>query len=327
MQTNLYPWQEKNWQQFEQRFQQQKQPHALLFAGQVGLGKYHFACHAAQYLLCAQHQACGQCKACHLFSANTHADFLCIEPEGKSQTIKVDQIRELTDFIASRPQQGDYRVIIIHHAERMNTAASNALLKSLEEPGEHCVFFLTSAQPMQLLATVRSRLQMMLFHASLEQSQHWLEQQSLKTDLSLAELWALNPGSPLQIPAMIDSGNLSQQLAFISQLLTGTHPIALAERYKDQPATTVLHWLVNALTDVLKAQSGIDHLRYLSYAPQLQQYAQTIDPIKAFNLLDHCHKIQASLQQAVALNTQLLLEETLIYWHRLRLKTESMAHQ
>ncbi|AVP96669.1 DNA polymerase III subunit delta' [Ahniella affigens] len=168
MSAVLAPWLQEDWQRLLSRRAQGRLPHALLLAGPRGLGKRVFAEQVRAWLLCTAADqtdaACGQCKACHLLRAGNHPDALTItfEPrdDGKLRTeIIVDQIRALSARFAQTSQRGGWRVAIIEPAEAMNTAASNALLKTLEEPEASVMMILVSDQPMRLSATIRSRCQ------------------------------------------------------------------------------------------------------------------------------------------------------------------------
>lgn len=161
------PWQQEPWQRLVSRFP--KIPHAILLSGIPGTGKRQFADRLAAWLLCLNRnpddqpqQACGKCNSCQWLKADTHPSLLHISPEvdnkGKvSQFVKIDQIRELMPFVQQTGK--GWRVIIIEPAESLNISAANALLKTLEEPGEQVTLILVSDQPLQLPATIRSRLQ------------------------------------------------------------------------------------------------------------------------------------------------------------------------
>src|SRR5690606_26412999 len=79
---------------------------------------------------------CGQCKSCKLMQAESHPDFYLLQPnpELKTPTIGVDAIRGLTNSLQETANQGHNKVAVIEQADRMTVAASNALLKTLEEP-------------------------------------------------------------------------------------------------------------------------------------------------------------------------------------------------
>src|SRR3989304_5066446 len=89
------------------------------------------------------------------------SDLLVVEPDG--QVIKIEQIRELERVLSFRPQHGKYRVVVIREAERMTAEASNAFLKTLEEPPAGNVLVLQAADLSQLMPTIVSRCQMVRF--------------------------------------------------------------------------------------------------------------------------------------------------------------------
>jgi DNA polymerase-3 subunit delta' len=84
-----------------------------------------------------------------------HPDFLSVEPEGVQ--IRIDRVREALAFAAGRPYESPRRVARVLRADLLGLEAGNALLKSLEEPGERFRWILTSTRPDSLLATIRSR--------------------------------------------------------------------------------------------------------------------------------------------------------------------------
>jgi DNA polymerase III subunit delta' len=146
---DYYPWQAAERKRLVQQREADKMPHALLLSGARHLGKRDFALCMAGYLLCGTPVAgdpCGTCANCHLVAAGTHPDLRLIEPEG-SKLIKIEQIRELTDWVNQTAQRGGFKVALIHPAEQMNLNAANALLKSLEEPSAGTVIILVSETP------------------------------------------------------------------------------------------------------------------------------------------------------------------------------------
>src|SRR3990167_3152229 len=126
------PWLQSSWDFLLERKKNKTLPHALLFTGNKGVGKYELSIAFSRYLLCHTEQSCGQCHGCVLFSAGHHPDFFVLMPEEQGQ-IKIDQIRQITEKLNYTAQQGSYRIVVIKEAHAMNTAAANALLKTLEE--------------------------------------------------------------------------------------------------------------------------------------------------------------------------------------------------
>ena len=119
-----YSWQNRQWQQLQAQIKEQRLPHAILLAGQNGLGKLDFANQLAAGLLCRspddKGHACGQCDACKLLAAGTHPDYLLVAPEAEDKAIKVDDVRELCRTLSLTSQDGGYTVAVMAFADNMN---------------------------------------------------------------------------------------------------------------------------------------------------------------------------------------------------------------
>ncbi|MCG6155782.1 DNA polymerase III subunit [Rubinisphaera margarita] len=151
--------------------------HAYLLTGTAGIGKRTFARLLAQALLCRNStpenlEICDECPSCRQVLSGSHPDLLTAGlPEGKSELpIEVfvgspeKRGREgLCHDLALSPMQGGYRIAIIDDADRMNVASSNALLKTLEEPGTRSILILIAADSDQVINTIRSRCQQVHF--------------------------------------------------------------------------------------------------------------------------------------------------------------------
>jgi DNA polymerase-3 subunit delta' len=162
MSAPLPPWLDPVRQQVAAALREGRLNHALLVAGEAGLGKRLLVEALAARLLCQAPQAeaaCGRCRACVWFAAGTHPDLVRIGPEPDSAVIKVDQVRALISRMQLTGQAGPIRVAVVDPADAMNAAAQNALLKTLEEPPDGVHLLLVADAPMRLLATVRSRTQ------------------------------------------------------------------------------------------------------------------------------------------------------------------------
>lgn len=86
-----------------------------------------------------------------------HPDLFALRPTGRGRQIKIEDTRKLIRSIHHSPNKADRKVAIIYEADRMNTAAANAFLKTLEEPPPDTTVLLLSTRPYSLLATIRSR--------------------------------------------------------------------------------------------------------------------------------------------------------------------------
>jgi DNA polymerase-3 subunit delta' len=157
-------------------------PGSMLFTGDEGIGKKLFALELAKALNCRHRdgvEACDECSSCKRISRSTfppftsdddnkermiwseHADVAMVRPH--KQIIRVKPMRELEREANFRPFEGTARVFIVEDADQMNEAASNALLKTLEEPPPSSHLILTTSNPTALLATIRSRCQIIRF--------------------------------------------------------------------------------------------------------------------------------------------------------------------
>jgi DNA polymerase-3 subunit delta' len=142
-----------------------KVAHAYLFSGPPGVGKHLAAKALAMTLNCLEGggDACGECRSCGKIERNIHPDVLEITvPDGK-KAIPIDLIRELERRLLPAPHEGRAKVAIIDPADLMTIPAENALLKTLEEPRPGRFLILITSRASSLLATVRSRCQMIRF--------------------------------------------------------------------------------------------------------------------------------------------------------------------
>jgi DNA polymerase-3 subunit delta' len=131
---------------------------AYLITGIEHIGRATCARFLAQALNCTdQPVPCGQCRSCQLIAGGKHPDLHLVSPEGN--TLKIDQVRALQHELVLSPLEGRFRVAIIEGMERATAEASNALLKTLEEPPSNVVLILIASEPESLLPTIVSRCQ------------------------------------------------------------------------------------------------------------------------------------------------------------------------
>lgn len=165
---------------------------AYLFRGPAGVGKLASAMQLVSWLKCKSSETCiGECNSCKLIKKLNHPDLELLVPLPKKErenpemtaiehgkivqdpfvglsfdkpaNITIEQVRTLTEWLSLSPTSAGGRWAIIRDAESMTIEASNAFLKTLEEPPEDSHIILTSSQPDYLLPTIRSRAQPIAF--------------------------------------------------------------------------------------------------------------------------------------------------------------------
>ena len=253
----IYPWQKQQWQTLHNAVAEGRLPHALLLSGQQGLGKMEFARSFAHFLLCQepQNQApCGKCHSCQLFDAGTHPDLNLIAPE-EGSVIKVDQVREMVEKNSLTPHVSTSKIYLFVSADTMNIAASNSLLKTLEEPSPNSLIILITSRPDLLSATIRSRCQLVKFNQpSHEQSIEWLTSQSISADAEI--LLNLAQGSPLTALKIDqeDQTELSDNVfADFGRVIFGkSDPVKVANEWQKHDLKLIFNWLTIWVIDVIR---------------------------------------------------------------------------
>lgn len=203
-------------------------PHGLLVTGAEGTGRFTALRWLAAGLLCEQGPAapCLACGPCKRLEARSHADLFLVDARAAGEdslTIAFFAQRDgnassgyrgpsVADFLELRAREGGWRIVLVREAERMNEAAQNAFLKTLEEPGQQTLIALESAWPGRLLDTVRSRVvQLRAPVPQPEDARRVLAQQGVEGARAYVLLRRAqgSPGGALQlaergVPAMLD---------------------------------------------------------------------------------------------------------------------------
>ena len=193
MTTNFAPWQQRAYAQAAEALAAGRLAHGLLFSGPAGLGQREVAEKLAQRVLCLSprgDEPCGSCRSCALYQSRSQFDPVEVRPDGtlshpyghpthpdaifigfalNPKTSKmwtqltIPQIQDLSERLVKTPQFGNNVVALIEPADALNESASNALLKTLEEPVPGRYLWLIAADISRLPATIRSRCQKLEF--------------------------------------------------------------------------------------------------------------------------------------------------------------------
>lgn len=256
------PWHAEHWERLQARRRRDAMPHALLLCGPAGLGKRDFLRRFVRGLLCEQSvegEACGRCRSCLLLDAGTHPDLvmlgLGLRKDGAQRSdIVVDQIRDLSARLAMASQFGGWQVACIDPADAMNTAAANALLKTLEEPSPNTLLLLVADAPWRMPQTIRSRCQRIEFQLpSREEALAWLQAEGVKDAAAALDAAGGNPG---MAKAWAEEGALARRQEVRKDL------VALAAG-RGETMEVVRRWLDNEPEQRLwfAAQAAADEAR------------------------------------------------------------------
>jgi DNA polymerase-3 subunit delta' len=175
---------------------------AYLFAGPEGVGRCIAAKYLIEQLFCAKVPDSKQQQIRHRLQLGNHPDLLWVKPfvpEEKRKAapvIRIEQIRQIEQFLSRPPLEASRAVVAIEPAEAMTEAAANALLKTLEEPGQATII-LIAASDASLLPTLVSRCQRIPFYRLDSQSlAQVLQQVGYAQILTQPPILALAQGSP-----------------------------------------------------------------------------------------------------------------------------------
>jgi DNA polymerase-3 subunit delta' len=340
--NSIFTWQEAAWMQIQQM--RERMPHAILLHGMEGVGKVHFAEQFAQSLLCqnpvSNGSSCGKCGSCGWFTQYSHPDYRRVRPEildegcdsddddvalvkdkkgakpGKtpSKEIKIEQIRALADFMNVTTHRHGMRVIALYPAEALNSASSNALLKTLEEPPPRTVFLLVSNNIDRLLPTILSRCRKFaLPMPSRLEALAWLKTQNL----SDAEVWlAEQGGAPLAALASAQTETRELMDDFLEQLARPSIEGALktAERLQKVPIPDLVGRLQRWLFDVFSVKFSCGIRYYPRYGKEISVLASKVDVGDLLYALE-----LASERRAIAehpLSAKLFIEDMLLEYAR-----------
>lgn len=317
----IFPWQVKQWAQLTRMLQEKRLPHALLFAGLAGIGKAVFADAYSHLLFCQtpiNNAPCYKCHACRMVKGRAHPNVLWVEPEKKGSAIKVDQIRAVTEFINQSSLQGDYRVVIINPANNMNINASNALLKTLEEPSAGALLILISDLRNRLPATILSRCQRVVFPTPSQQmGLEWLAKK-MPDEENRDFLLKTAQGAPLAAVDLLEEDILTTRTtlfqAFISLANKKGDPLKTAAALQKVDELQLVDLALSWVCDLMRLQGGINDIINQDYRSDLAEIQKSKDMQSNYRFLNYLQKLRKQVCEGMNLNKQLLVESILLNW-------------
>lgn len=314
----ILPWQQALWARLRDGLAANRLGHALMLSGPPGIGKQRLARVLAQTLLCAggnpNDGACGQCPGCRQFHAGTHPDYLELAPEGAGRTIPIDAVRGFSRRLHLTSQYRHGQVGLIQDAERLTPAASNSLLKTLEEPPAESYLLLVANRSQGLPATIRSRCQIIRFpRPQGSEVKQWLVEQGIAESLAPHLLHA-----PLLAADRIEDGFMARRQNWAESLLNLAQgrddPVNLAEAWLKSPLVDFLEWLYGWVVDLMRLRAGLGpaQLTNSDNATKLMKFISTADDQALARFADGTVRARALAETQV--NPQLLLESLLVQW-------------
>lgn len=299
-------------------------PHALLFSGPEGVGKRRTAEALAAALLCSSPAAghpCGTCESCRAFSRGIHPDFFFVVPEavGKgARSIRIEAMRALGSALARPPELAPRQVALIDDAQRMNEAAANSFLKTLEEPTGDVVFLLVTGMRAALLDTVVSRcLEIPFGPLALPELSEVLRRHGVEAE-EAAALAALANGSAGRALALHVEGALRRREEAVSLLarLPQIPPLSLWAEGKKWGALSreeAGEWLRSlrlTLRDVLALYGGAAPLYSVGLEAPVAEIAARFSEARVFSMLADVKEAERRLLSS-NVNIRLLVEALL----------------
>ena len=214
--------------------ERQRIPNAMLFWGPGGVGKLTTAMELAKAINCTAGagDACNACLPCRKIANSNHPDVQLIVPSDKVRVIKKGKIEEINELASLRPFESKWRIFILQDADRMNQAAQNHFLKTLEEPPGQSLFLLLTEYPRTLLPTIRSRCQMVRFRCLRTETVVAILREQRDLPDQLAEsIAAVAGGQMTRALDLVDTDRREVVLALVSRLGQGDDPVDVAEEF------------------------------------------------------------------------------------------------
>ena len=334
-----FPEQERVVQLLQRSLERGRLAHAYLFSGNDLDELEAVARTLAKTLNCQSPQrktakglpldSCDKCSSCKRIDSANHPDVSWLRAESKSRIISIDQVRDLLQTVNLKPSEAEFKVGVIVATERMNPFASNAFLKTLEEPPSKSILILLTTEPQRILETILSRCLRLNFageSARIGQSQSgWL--------LGFSEIAATEQRGLLGRYRLLGAlmKYLAEQKEAIEKDLTARSPLEryedvdpkLREKWEDELAAAIEAeyrrrradlllalewWLRDVWTQTLNA--GAEMLTFPQFQSAAQTVAKRISAADAVNNLEVVEQTQrllgSNVQEALALEVGLL---------------------
>ena len=298
----IYPWFEDLYHKIHLYKENEKLGHAYLILSHEGLGTSHFCLFLAQSLLCQSEnksstwdETC-QCQSCGIFKSG-NPDFLLVEPREEGKQITIEQIRKVSQFFSLKSHYEGQKICVVNSAESMNTNASNALLKILEEPPKNALIILLGQSVGLIAPTVRSRCQIIKAPEPSEDE--------------LMALWSQNEKNPFPLEptdvsyygnSFIGQDQLKPSPKELDSLIEDLHALAMEERCPISSAKKYSNWKSNEFFNSLELLGR--HLILMSYGHELRRLQLSTLAKKNFSIMSQALPSDFGFELIAHINVQ-----------------------
>ncbi|BCG49731.1 DNA polymerase III subunit delta' [Candidatus Profftella armatura (Diaphorina cf. continua)] len=326
----LYPWQYDSWEKLQKL--RLSLPHAILFYGAKGIGKKYLIDIFIQSLLCENfdknNYICEKCNSCIWFLKKNHPDFRYVHPEifeqslldndkknknlnNHSKEIKIDQIRELANFINTSSHYSKIRIVLLYPADTLNHNAANALLKMLEEPPLNSFFILLCNKIDNLLKTILSRCyKFILKSPNKNESLEWLKQKNISNpDILLSE----QGGGPLIVFNNTKNKKYDLLLNKLKEFLIKSdieYALNISEKLQKIPILIIFELIQRWIYDLFLLKITNINRYYPHYKNKLNQLAKKTDQYRLLYVLKKFNEKRLIINNSFSSN--LLIKDILI---------------
>lgn len=287
------------WSQWAPLLAKKHCPQVSLFVGQHHVQPVLCVNRIIAGLYCSESSPCGGCQACRAVIEGIHPDLSRL---GEEADIKIDELRELQHRIYQSPKRSAYRIVVLYGVERMGRSAGNALLKILEEPPAHTLFFLLATQISSILPTILSRCQTYIVHDQALDGQFGMKNYEV-----FAQYY--EPESP--------RGALLRQSAMLSDALIGfldkkKSISMIAEQYSSYELSDLL-WILYWITaQAIYCRFTPNSQHNEAWLLSCRQLAQRIPPMTLLNQLSQINAHIKKINHNIHMNQTLALETIFI---------------
>ena len=298
-------------------------PHAYLFSGMGGIGKRLIALKLAETLQCnsSDSRPCGTCTGCKKIKEGNHPDLIELQADGKF--IKIEQIRGLQKRLGLRPFEGKATVCIIDGAEKMNPAAANALLKTLEEPPKDTYLILLTGNLRQVIPTIISRCRRLNFNplSADDISSILIKDKGIaeKEALAAARMSEGSVGKAIDLLECFDAEEREQMFKFIIDFKNVDDVFSISEKLTKKEGAIKLMDFIDMLKfflrDLMVFKSGIKKDKLLNIASDetLKKGAGSFSLAALIEIFETVAKTETAIMMNV--NKRLAVENMLLKFY------------